>query len=314
MTDNINIKNLNVRFSAGFSGVAALENIDIEFESGKITGIIGESGSGKSVLGMSILQLLPETATVTGTCMYRGKDLFKLDKRGIQAVRCREIGLIAQNPEQSLNPALKVGWQLKEPLIKHLGKSRKEAYGICVSYLRAFGFDDPEGIMKSYSFQLSGGMNQRIISIMGLICRPDWIIADEPTKGLDSILRKSVYEVFLTIKENYTKSMIIITHDLYFAKKMCDSLIVMYRGEIIEIGECRDIFENPKHPYTKGLIKAVPQNGMVPIPDDLDKKEESGCKFYRRCMESNEHCLVDKVDMKELSDGRLVRCQLYDND
>lgn len=309
---NINIKDLNVKFATRFSGIKVIENINVDFAFGEITGIVGESGSGKSVLGMSILKLLPSTATVTGTCMYGEKDLYKLDKKEIREIKCKDIGLIAQNPIQSLNPVLTIGKQLKEPLIKHLKISSKEAYGICIKHLKEFSFDNPNEIMKKYSFQLSGGMNQRIISIMGLICKPNWIIADEPTKGLDSILRKSVYEVLLNIKENYTKSMIIITHDLYFAKKICDNIVVMYKGEIVEAGKIHDVFNSPKHPYTKGLINATPQNGMIPIPEGIVKEEKSGCKFYDRCTSSNIKCVTDRIDMKRLNDGRLVRCKLYD--
>ncbi|GAA0180306.1 ABC transporter ATP-binding protein [Clostridium sediminicola] len=311
-TYNINIKNLNVKFATRFSGIEVIENINVDFAFGQITGIVGESGSGKSVLGMSILKLLPSTATVTGTCMYGGKDLYKLDRKEIKKIKCKDIGLIAQNPIQALNPVLTIGKQLKEPLIKHLKMSGKEAYGICIKHLKEFGFDNANEIMKKYSFQLSGGMNQRIISIMGLICKPNWIIADEPTKGLDSILRKSVYEVLLNIKEHYTKSMIIITHDLYFAKKICDNIVVMHKGEIVEAGKIQDVFNSPKHPYTKGLINATPQNGMIPIPEGINKKEKSGCKFYDRCTSSNIKCVTDRIDMKRLNDGRLVRCKLYD--
>lgn len=309
---NISIKNLNVEFVTRFSNFKAIENINIDFAFGEITGIVGESGSGKSVLGMSILQLLPYNATVTGTCMYDTKDLYKADKKEIKKVRCKDIGLIAQNPIQSLNPVLTIEKQLKEPLKKHIKKSDKEAYDICINYLKDFGFNNPKQIIKKYPFQLSGGMNQRIISIMGLICRPNWIIADEPTKGLDSMLRKNVYELLVNIKESYTKSMIIITHDLYFAKKICDNIVVMYQGEIVEAGKTEKIFKCPKHPYTKGLINATPQNGMIPIPDGIIKVGKSGCKFYDRCSSSSAICITDKIDIKRLNDGRLVRCQLYD--
>lgn len=311
---NICIKDLQVEFKTRLSGIKAIEKIDVDFPFGKVTGIVGESGSGKSVLGLSILKLLPSTAKINGNCYYRGQNLYKLNKTEIRKIRCKDIGLIAQNPIQALNPVLTIGRQLKEPLIKHLNKNSKEAYDICIEYLNAFGFNNSKEIMKKYSFQLSGGMNQRIVSIMGLICRPNWIIADEPTKGLDAVLRKNVYEVFKNIKTYYTESMIIITHDLYFAKKICNNIIVMYQGEIVEISSAEEIFDKPKHPYTKGLIGATVRNGMIPIPDNTLKKGESGCKFYFRCKESSNRCLVDKIHMSQVTRDGFVRCRLYDKD
>jgi len=311
-TYDIAIKNLDVKFIDKLRTVQAVDDVTVDFKFGNITGIVGESGSGKSVLGMSILKLLPKSAVVTGKCMYENSNLYELNKKEIRDFRCKKIGLIVQNPSDSLNPVLSVGNQLIEPLRKRLGKDRNEAKKIVVEYLEKFGFQNPDTIMRKYPFQLSGGMNQRIISIMGLICNPKWIIADEPTKGLDSILRKNIYDVFLKIKNDFTSSMIIITHDLYFAKKICDSIIVMYKGEIVEIGRSKDILENPKHPYTKGLIKASPSNGMIPIPENINKINSSGCKFYDRCIESNIKCVSNRVKLEKIEEGSMVRCLLYD--
>lgn len=311
-TYDISIKNLNVKFIDKLRTVKAVNNVTVDFKFGKITGIVGESGSGKSVLGMSILQLLPQSAVVTGKCIYENNNLYELDKKEIRDLRCKEIGLIVQNPSESLNPVLTVGNQLLEPLVKRLSKNKKEAREIVIEYLEKFGFEKPETIIGKYPFQLSGGMNQRIISIMGLICNPKWIIADEPTKGLDSILRKNIYNVFLKIKNDFTGSMIIITHDLYFAKKICDRIVVMYKGEIVEIGKSKDILENPRHPYTKGLIKASPSNGMIPIPENVNKINSSGCKFYDRCIESNRNCVNNAVKLEKIDEFSMVRCLLYD--
>jgi len=309
---DISIKNLSVDFRDKLRLIRAVDNVDINFQSGKITGIVGESGSGKSVLGMSILKLLPSNAIISGECIYGNNDLYKLTGDEIRNIRCKEIGLIVQNPFKSLNPVLTIGRQLREPLMKHLGKSKEESKKIVLDYLKKFGFENPQEIYIKYPFQLSGGMNQRIISIMGLICHPKWIIADEPTKGLDSILRKNVYDVFFNIKENYTGSMVIITHDLYFAKKICDVIVVMYSGEIVEVGRADEILLSPKHPYTRGLIKASPSKGMFPIPDNINNIDEIGCKFSKRCPEFNGKCQCSQIKLKKISGHSMVRCALYD--
>jgi peptide/nickel transport system ATP-binding protein len=312
MNDDIVIENLCVNFSTEVSGVGAVENISITFYHDAVTGVVGESGSGKSVLGMSILQLLPSSAKVTGRCVYKNRNLYTLNQEEIRKVRSDEIGLIAQNPKKSLNPVLTVGRQLREPLTKLLGHTSESANNICIEYLTSFGFDNPKLIMKSYPFQLSGGMNQRVLSIMGLICHPDWIIADEPTKGLDAVLRKSVFEVLQKIKKQYTKNMIIITHDLGFAKAISDYIAVFYKGEMIEWGKSQDIFKTPKHPYTRSLIASMPQNGMVAPRMCLEEDHESKCKFYSKCDERVKACLYSDNKMAMLDDGRQVRCCIYD--
>jgi len=313
LDDAIVIENLKVSFESKTSKVEAVKGISLTCPSGMKTGIVGESGSGKSLLAMSILQLLPKNALVEGQCHYKGLELYDADKKVVKSIRCKDIALIPQNPFQSLNPVLTIGRQLRETLRRHDPCSKEAAEKRILAILEAFGFKTPAHIMKAYSFQLSGGMNQRILAVMGLLCRPDWIIADEPTKGLDAVLRKSIYEELEVISKTYTKSVLLITHDLLFAKKFCDKIAVFYRGEMLEWGSCKDIFRQAKHPYTKALIASMPQNGIKPILalDNKDEEVEGGCSFYAYCLKRTASCKVPQA-LRTLAEGHQVRCCLYD--
>ena len=255
---DIEIRDLSVTFQDGGEMIHAMEDVSAYFPSGSVTGLIGESGSGKSLLGMSILGLLSGQARVEGSCMYKGMDLYRLPEKEMQKIRGKEIALIPQNPTESLNPIRRIGKQLTECMTVHGNKDKELADSRRDEFLRRFGFSDPDRINRAYSFQLSGGMNQRVISAMGLMNRPKWVIADEPTKGLDAILRRQVYRVLKEISETDTEGMIVITHDIALAGALCDRLMVLYKGSIMEAGETKTILEHPAHPYTKGLIASLP--------------------------------------------------------
>lgn len=310
-TSNIDITNLSVTFDTKYGKVQGVDDVSITFPRDVVTGIIGETGSGKSLLGMSILRLLSNEATVTGQCFYNGQDHMKLSKAQIKKIRGSQIGFIPQNPDLSLNPILTIQRQLIESLLTHTNINKQEAKEKVRSYVKQFGFKDIDKIMKSYPFQLSGGMNQRILCIIGIICNPHFVIADEPTKGLDAKLRKIVYENLINVKKNYTSSMIVITHDLYFAGKFCDEIVVMYKGQVVETGYSKDVINNPKHPYTKGLIGSTIRKGMVPINPPDSKENPSNCKFYTRCNQRNTKCIDSTIEMKRISGGK-VRCWSYD--
>lgn len=227
---DIEIRDLSVTFQDGGEMIHAMEDVSAYFPSGSVTGLIGESGSGKSLLGMSILGLLSGQARVEGSCMYKGMDLYRLPEKEMQKIRGKEIALIPQNPTESLNPIRRIGKQLTECMTVHGNKDKELADSRRDEFLRRFGFSDPDRINRAYSFQLSGGMNQRVISAMGLMNRPKWVIADEPTKGLDAILRRQVYRVLKEISETDTEGMIVITHDIALAGALCDRLMVLYKG------------------------------------------------------------------------------------
>ena len=223
---DIEIRDLSVTFQDGGEMIHAMEDVSAYFPSGSVTGLIGESGSGKSLLGMSILGLLSGQARVEGSCMYKGMDLYRLPEKEMQKIRGKEIALIPQNPTESLNPIRRIGKQLTECMTVHGNKDKELADSRRDEFLCRFGFSDPDRINRAYSFQLSGGMNQRVISAMGLMNRPKWVIADEPTKGLDAILRRQVYRVLKEISETDTEGMIVITHDIALAGALCDRLMV----------------------------------------------------------------------------------------
>lgn len=313
MNGNIEIKGLNVAFFGKDGAVPVVSDINTCFLNGTVTGIIGESGSGKSVLGMSILQLLPETAKVSGSCMYEGQDLYRISEKEMLKIRGKEIAVIPQNPAESLNPILRIGRQLTECVTIHEPSAGVAAKERGKEMLHRFGFEEPEKIASSYSFQLSGGMNQRVISAMGLMNHPKWIIADEPTKGLDAILRRQVYQVLKDIAASEAEGMIVITHDIALAEALCDRLIVIYKGTILEQGSTREILDHPAHPYTRGLIGSLPSRGMHPVPREIPERAgcTSGCRFYPRCAEGRGECAQALPKEAVLGNGRTVRCVFY---
>ena len=312
MVPDIEIQHLSVCFDTAQGPVYAVNDLSTTFRAGRISGVIGESGSGKSVMGMSLLRLLPNTARVTGKCFFGEDELYSMPLRRLRRLRGAAIGLIPQNPGASLDPVMKLRRQLTEAITTHGRWKRREAEAQAAELLRRFGFEEPERILNQYSFQMSGGMNQRVISAMGLMNRPKWAIADEPTKGLDAILRRQVYQVLKEISETDTEGMIVITHDIALAGVLCDRLMVLYKGSIMEVGDTRTILEHPAHPYTKGLVASLPAKGMNPIGRAVRKNEgNSGCSFYPRCPYAADACKNGPVPEAELPDGRKVRCVLY---
>ncbi len=313
MVPDIEISDLRVYFETAAGPVYAVNDLSTVFRAGRICGIIGESGSGKSVMGMSILRLLPNTAKVSGTCMFGDQELYSMPLKQLRRIRGGAIGLIPQNPNASLNPVLKVRRQLTEAVTTHRKLSKKEALAQAEELLSQFGFEDPKRILNQYSFEMSGGMNQRLVSALGLACHPGWVIADEPTKGLDAVIRNQVYTVLRKIHTEHHCSMIVITHDLHLAQKLCDDIRVLYRGQIIEQGTAQEVMEDPKHPYTLGLIHSLPDRGMIPIQQPIPERlDHRGCPFYPRCRQALQRCARECPQDVTLSSGRKVRCLLYE--
>ncbi|MBS5198213.1 MAG: ABC transporter ATP-binding protein [Clostridiales bacterium] len=298
---DIDIKHMNVTFQTSNGEISIIRNLSVCFREKKITGLIGESGSGKSVIGMSVLRLLPQTATVDGECWIDGENLFHLSEKDMCKIRGKKIALIPQNPNQSLNPVIKIGKQLCE----NTEKSQKDIQNL----LQELGLMQTGKIVKKYSFEMSGGMNQRVVTAMGLCKNPKWIIADEPTKGLDAVLRKQVYQILKIISESRIKSMLLITHDLKLAEKLCDNVCVLYGGEIVEQGIAQEVLKKPFHPYTEGLLNSLPSKGMKPIPC-FEREVGQGCIFYSRCEKAMERCRKQKPEEYNQA-GRKVRCFLY---
>lgn len=315
MNTDIEIKDLMIHFYTKEGMVKAVDGVDLLLESGKIIGIVGETGSGKSVLGLSILNILADNAKKSGSILYRGKDLLSLDNENIREIRGREISLIPQNPSTAFNPILKIGTQINELYYYHEKETRRSCKIRSLDHLKKFFFNSEERIYNSYNFQLSGGMSQRALTAMGSALNPQWIIADEPTKGLDAVIRKQVYQVFKDLKEEQGVSMLLITHDLMLASRLCDEIIVMYAGKILEKGTSDRVFNNPMHPYTQGLIDAQPSKKLVPLEGIAPSLTNlpTGCRFHPRCKYAKEVCRFEEPQIYTVK-GSKVRCYLYDKD
>jgi len=307
MGSDIIIKNLNIKFLRKDGDIHAVKDVSVEFKAGQVTGIVGESGSGKSVLGMSILQLLPENAEVSGKITYSGMNILLKNEKQMREIRGNKIALIPQSPSESLNPSMKIGNQVSEIFRHHKRQSRHEALKSSECILEEFHLLDVPRCMSSYGFQLSGGMKQRVVSSFGIAANPHWVIADEPTKGMDRVLETQITEVLGEISKR--TNMLIITHNLMLAQELCDRIIVMHNGCIIEKGDS-NIFKNPLHPYTEGLVKSMPENGMVPMPFAQQKQNNNSCGICSWCHDKSDICTMEKPPLFKVA-GRLVRCFQY---
>lgn len=312
MKENIKIQNLNIYFKTKAGNVKAVDNVSLQLEKGKIIGLIGETGSGKSVLGLSILRLLANNAVVSGSIIYKDIDILNLNKTDIVGIRGKEIALVPQNPGTALNPIIKVGKQIAEPITLHEKVTRKEANTKVLTIIKRFMMNN--NISKDFPFELSGGMKQRVLAAIGISCNPTWLIADEPTKGLDAIVRNQVYETFSKIRERNDTGILLITHDLILAKKLCDKIAVMYAGEILEFGLSKEVLENPKHPYTKGLVNSQPHKNLKPMkglsPSLINLPK--GCKFHPRCEYAMKKCSLEKPLLYKTPMETEARCFLFD--
>ncbi|WP_032123025.1 ABC transporter ATP-binding protein [Clostridium amazonitimonense] len=308
-TYDIVLQNTTVEFDISSGAVKAVDNVTATFYGGQITGLIGESGCGKSVLAHAILGMLPSYAKLEGNILYGDKNIASASTKEMRSLRGKEIGLIPQNPGDSLNPVRRIEAQLDEALLV-ADENPKRRKNKAESLLRSFGFDNVKRIFSSYPFELSGGMQQRVICTIGVACSPRWVLADEPTKGLDIDLRKQVYDTLEMIKNKSVQGMIVITHDLVLAEKLCQCIAVMYSGEIVEMG--KDVLKTPLHPYTKGFLASLPENGMHPMKGISPKPGDKsfGCKFAPRCSYCTERCINEKPEQYEY-EGRIVRCFLY---
>ena len=308
--NDIYLENVTVSFPMAEGIVQAVNQVSATLRGGEISGIIGETGSGKSVLGMAVLRLLAGNSLISGRIVYKNKDLLQLDEEELQEIRGKHISLIPQNPDTAFDPAMTVGRQISEVYCYHEKKSRAAGSAYGLQQLQSFAFREPQTVSNSYPFQLSGGMRQRALCAMGAALSPDWIIADEPSKGLDAIIRQQVAEVFRKLKQ--ASSIILITHDLRLAQKLCDTVIVLYAGTILEQGPAGTVFNEPLHPYTCGLIDAQPHKKLLPLPGMPPSMIElpSGCKFHPRCSCQKNICRLQEPALQEVN-GRLVRCWQY---
>ena len=304
----IEIDDVRVTFRLPKLDVRAVDGVSAVFAEGRVTGLIGESGCGKSVLGLALLGLLPPYAQVEGQLRLNGEALTPAKSRAMLGT-C--IGLIPQNPAESLNPARTVAAHLREALLP-MKLSRRESDARAKRLLADFGFDDPVPILRAYPHELSGGMQQRVLCAIGSACSPAWMLADEPTKGLDRGLRDQVRQTLGALKSRGVGSMLVITHDLPLARGLCDALAVMYAGQILEMGE--DVLASPLHPYTRAFLDALPENGFQAMNGVAPRAGERlpGCPFAPRCARAMPKCHMNRPPAYAPLDGRRVRCFLYE--
>jgi peptide/nickel transport system ATP-binding protein len=312
MTAIINVNQLSVHFPLATTTVKAVDMVDLSVEARETLAIIGESGSGKSVLGLAMLGMLPPTCTVGGRIRYEGSDLLALTDEELQAIRGIRIAWVPQNPSNALNPSMRVGEQIGEPLTRHTEWTRDKIREKVLELLLKFRILPPEERSRAYPHSYSGGMLQRALVAMGVSARPEIIIADEPTKGIDILNKESIAAVFRKV-QGQGITLIVITHDLAFARDLADRVIVMYNGRIIEIGERDHFFTHPLHPYSAGLLRSLPENGLHPIPGRSGDPNGcgAGCRFRVRCADAQDRC-AEEPPLIRCNGGNAVRCWKYD--
>ncbi|QSZ26779.1 ABC transporter ATP-binding protein [Aceticella autotrophica] len=309
----LRINDLHIIFDLGNSSVKAVDGVNFEILEGETIGIIGESGSGKSILGLSILRLLPSNAKIKGETWFADKNLTYYSEEDMRKIRGKEIAWIPQNPSASFNPVLKIGFQIAEPMVLHMSLDKIQARKKVVELLQLFGIQPAEERVDQYPYQYSGGMRQRAMVAMGTSTKPKLLIADEPTKGLDNFRKKQVAFMFRKVKDdNKDLSILLITHDLSFAQALCDRIAVMYCGQIIEINLSEMFFKEPLHPYGKALLESLPARGMKSIPGEIPSmiNPPSGCRFHPRCKEAMDKCKDMEPPLLKIN-GSMVRCWHY---
>lgn len=323
-SDNVlEIKRLNISFMTDKKKVNAINNVAFQIKKGEILGLVGESGSGKSITSLSILGLLPTPPAVIedSEILFHDLNLIDASEQEMQKIRGNRVSMIFQEPMTSLNPLYTIGNQLLESVQKHQNLSKSEANEICIQTLKSVGLARSEAIMKEYPHQLSGGMRQRVMIAMAMICQPEILIADEPTTALDVTIQSQILKLMKELNEKTGTSVLFITHDLGVVAEICHRVIVMYGGRIVEQGSVRDIFKNPQHPYTKGLLKSVPdirskQEKLYAIPGSVPKPGsiQKGCYFAPRCDFAKELCFENEPDFTPLKEeGHYSRCYLSEN-
>ncbi len=315
----LEVRNLNTSFHIGVGTVQAVRNISFHVKQGESVGIVGESGSGKSVTMLSVMGLLPEYADIAAdSILFDGREMTKLSKKALRAMHGSEIGMIFQDPMTSLNPLFNVESQLTEPLRIHRHMDKHHARQRALELLRQVEIPNPEARLKQYPHELSGGLRQRVMIATAIACGPKMVIADEPTTALDVTIQAQILDLLQNLKKETQTSIIMITHDLGVIASMCSRILVMYGGTICEQGDAREIFYDPKHPYTWGLLNSIPKvqsrpgEKLIPIkgtPPDMLKPPE-GCPFSPRCRCCMPVCRMYMPPTVALSDTHSVACHL----
>lgn len=317
----LQVRNLKTYFNTGSGVVKAVDGVDFSIKRGETLGMVGESGCGKSVSALSILQLIqdPPGRIVSGEIIFAGKDLLKKRLEKIRKIRGNKISMIFQEPMTSLNPVFTIGDQIMEPMILHKKMTKRAALGKAIEMLGLVGISSPSKRVLEYPHQLSGGMRQRAMIAMALSCNPDLLIADEPTTALDVTIQAQILELLKELKDKIGMSILMITHDLGLIAEISDNVVVAYGGKAVEYSDVISIFKNPLHPYTIGLLNSIPSledkkarklrviRGSIPDPLALP----TGCKFHPRCDFATDLCRNEEPALEKMRDNHLVRCWMY---
>ena len=312
----LEVHDLHTSFFTDAGEVKAVNGVSFFLDKGKVLGIVGESGSGKSVTAYSIMQILASTGKiVSGSIKLDGQELVGAGENVMKTVRGNKVSIIFQDPMTSLNPTYTIGHQLMEAITLHTNRNRKQAWDRAVEMLRLVNVNEPEKRMKQYPYEFSGGMRQRVMIAMALACEPDILIADEPTTALDVTIQAQILDLMKSLQQELGMAIILITHDLGVVAQMCDEVIVMYAGSICEQGTADEIFYNPRHEYTKGLLRSIPSSSNIgeklePIkgtPIDL-LNMPAGCPFAPRCDAAMKICLRERAERMQINDDHLASC------
>ncbi len=319
MTHLLEVEDLQVKFALRFGELTAIDGISFTLDKGERLGLVGESGAGKSVTGFAIINLLSKPGYISGgRVLFNGQELNRLQDEAMRDIRGNRIGMIFQDPMMTLNPVLSIGTQMVETLYAHGNISRKDAEKIALEKLQKVQIPSPEKRLKQYPHEFSGGMRQRIVIAIALITDPDLIIADEPTTALDVTIQAEIMDLLLSLCESEDMGLILITHDLAVVSQVTEKIAVMYAGKIVETGLTEAVITEPKHPYTKGLIKALPGSlqpgsrlnqipGMMPTLTDIPP----GCAFHPRCTISDSKCEEKTPMLVSINDqNRMVACHM----
>jgi len=320
-TPLLQIKGLRTYFNTEAGTVKAVDGVSFDIMPGEVMGLVGESGSGKSVTALSILRLIPDPPgkIIAGSILYKGTDLLKLSWEEMHEIRGNEISMIFQEPMTSLNPVFTIGYQMMEVIVTHENVSKQEAFDRSVQMLTLVGIPAAASRMNDYPHQYSGGMRQRVMIAMALACNPSLLIADEPTTALDVTIQAQILELMLKIKdERKDAAILLITHNLAVVAETCQRVIVMYGGKIQEVATVHELFKNPLHPYTQGLLASLPsvdgekQRRLRTIPGNVPSILDLpvGCKFVTRCPVKLDRCAMSEPELIEVSPGHWVRCFL----
>ena len=318
----LDIRGLRVHFRTDDGMVRAVDGVDLSIARAETLGVVGESGCGKTVTAMTVLKLIamPPGRIVAGEILWQGRDLVPLSSREMQAIRAKEIGIVFQEPMTSLNPVYTVGQQIAETLRRHEGLSRRAAIGRAADLLGLVNIPNPAGRVHDYPHQFSGGMRQRVMIAMALACNPRLLIADEPTTALDVTIQAQILDLLAEMKERLGMAVMLITHAMGVVAEVAQRVVVMYAGKVVEEASVRELFANPRHPYTQGLIRSIPRidldagrkTRLEAIPGTVPSllAPPPGCRFAARCRHATDACRAAEPPLREVAPGHKAACIL----